>query len=59
MCNNKEMIIMKTIDKKTYVTPQMELVLIQNQQSLLAGSNYTAGVNGRDDNGGDGYDIGD
>ena len=50
---------MKTIDKKTYVTPQMELVLIQNQQSLLAGSNYTAGVNGRDDNGGDGYDIGD
>ena len=38
------------------MTPQMELILIQNQQSLLAGSNYTAGVNGRDNTGGD---IGD
>lgn len=51
---------MKTIVKKTYTNPSSEVVLIQNQQSLLAGSpNYTPGVNGRDNNGDDGYEIGD
>ena len=50
---------MKTVAKKNYMNPQMKVMLIQNQQSLLAGSAYGANVNGRDDNGGDGYDIGD
>jgi len=51
---------MKTIAKKNYTNPQMQIVLIQNQQSLLAGSpSYGPTVDGRDDNGGNGYDIGD
>ena len=47
---------MKTIAKKTYTNPQMQIVLIQNQQSLLAGSpNFTPGVDDR----GEGGEIGD
>ena len=48
---------MKTIAKKNYTNPQMQIVLIQNQQSLLAGSpNFTPGVNPRID---EGDEIGD
>ena len=50
---------MKTIAKKNYTNPQMNVMLIQNQQSLLAGSAYGATVDGRDDNNGNGYEIGD
>ena len=47
---------MKTIAKKIYRNPQMQIVLIQNQQSLLAGSpSYGPTVDGRDD----GSEIGD
>ena len=47
---------MKTIAKKNYTNPQMQIVLIQNQQSLLAGSpNYNPDVDNRVDGG----DIGD
>lgn len=52
---------MKTIAKKNYTNPQMQIVLIQNQQSLLAGSpNYNPGLDPRDNGeGGNGYEIGD
>lgn len=47
---------MKTIAKKNYMNPQMNIVLIQNQQPLLTGSNTNVGVLDRVDNG---TDIGD
>lgn len=50
---------MKTNDMKKYIAPQMEVVLIQSQCSLLAGSNYSTDINGRDDNNGNLYEIGD
>lgn len=47
---------MKTIAKKNYTNPQMQIVLIQNQQSLLAGSpSYGPTIDDRDNGG----DIGD
>ena len=39
--------IMKTIAKKNYITPNMELVLVRNQQALLTGSNTNVDINGR------------
>ena len=39
---------MKTIDKKKYTTPQMEIVLIQNQKALLTGSNTNVDVDDRE-----------
>ena len=41
---------MKTIAKKIYKTPQMDIVLVQNQQALLAGSAY-GNVDEREDGG--------
>ena len=49
---------MKTIAKKNYKTPQMDIVLFQSQQPLLTGSNSNVLVGDRDDNGGEGYEIG-
>lgn len=47
--------IMKTIAKKNYINPQMDIVLIQSQQALLTGSNTNVGVLDRVDGG----EIGD
>ena len=46
---------MKTIAKKTYINPQMQVVLLQSQQALLTGSNTNVGVLDRVDGG----EIGD
>ena len=46
---------MKTIAKKTYLNPQLQIVMIQNQQPLLTGSNTNVTIIGR----GDGGVIGD
>ena len=46
---------MKTIAKKNYINPQMDIVLIQSQQALLAGSHTNLGVLDRVDGG----EIGD
>ena len=46
---------MKTIAKKNYMNPQINVMLIQNQQSLLAGSAYGATVDDRENGG----EIGD
>ena len=46
---------MKTIAKKNYMMPKMEVVQLQNQQALLTGSNTNVGVLDRVDGG----DIGD
>ena len=46
---------MKTIDKNKYVTPQVVIVLVQNQQALLTGSTTTVNIGGRDNGG----EIGD
>ena len=53
------MIIMKTITKKNYTNPQMNIVLIQNQQALLTGSNYNVNIGGRTGGGemGDDWDA--
>ena len=42
---------MKTITKKLYTNPQMNIVLIQNHQPLLTGSNTNVGVLDRVDGG--------
>lgn len=47
---------MNTITKKTYTKPQMEAILIQNQQALLTGSNFSTDVIDRID---EGDEIGD
>lgn len=48
MCNSiKQIKIMKTIAKKNYITPNMELVLVRNQQALLTGSNTNVDINDR------------
>lgn len=57
MYNDKKIMIMKTIAKKTYINPQMQVVLLQNQQTLLTGSTTTVNVGGRPD--WTGGDIGD
>jgi hypothetical protein len=54
---NEKIMIMKTIAKKTYINPQMQVVLLQNQQPLLTGSNSNVSVGGRPD--WTGGDIGD
>lgn len=46
---------MKTIAKKNYTNPQISIVLIQSQQTLLTGSNTNVGVLDRVDDG----EIGD
>ena len=46
---------MKTIAKKTYINPQMQVVLLQSQQALLTGSNSNVTVLDRVDGG----EIGD
>ncbi|SFW48302.1 hypothetical protein SAMN02910409_0180 [Prevotellaceae bacterium HUN156] len=46
---------MKTIVKKIYMMPEMEVVQLQNQQPLLTGSNSNVMIGGR----GDGGEIGD
>ena len=50
---------MKTITKKNYTNPQMNILLIQNQQALLTGSNTNVGVLDRVDGGsmGDDWDA--
>lgn len=48
---------MKTIAKKIYMTPKMQVVQLQNQQALLTGSTTTVNVGGRPD--WTGGDIGD
>ena len=50
---------MKTIAKKNYTNPQMDIVLIQSQQALLTGSNTNVGVLDRVDGGemGDDWDA--
>ena len=50
---------MKTIAKKNYITPKMQVVLLQNQQALLTGSTTSVNIGGRDNNNGNYYEIGD
>ena len=42
---------MKTIAKKNYTNPQMQIVLIQSHQALLTGSNTSVDINNREDGG--------
>ncbi len=37
---------MKTIEMKKYTTPQMDIVLVQSQQTLLTGSNSNVHIGG-------------
>lgn len=39
--------IMKTIAKKNYMIPRMEVIQLQNQQTLLTGSNTSVTIGGR------------
>lgn len=49
---------MKAIEeKKIYETPLMEVLMVQNKCVLMAGS-FGADVTDRDDNNGEGYEIG-
>ena len=49
---------MKTIAKKNYINPQMDIVLIQSQQALLTGSNTNVNIGPRNPGGemGDDWD---